>query len=1002
MVSVPQKFHQRIIKDFKGVDRHSTDLDRDPSFFKDSTNLELTYQKGIVGRLGYSQVLSAELYGIHTYNFYDVEEDTQKEELLVFNGEFFRVKEIYFEINGTAEVTFSFNPSVVTTLDNVAYSTPCLRVAGTNFALQDYFLGELWEAVDALSGVSLVKMPTAVKTPYLGWSKISPISSSEVSQTLSGSYDLSENDLIATYCSSTKAPRAILIGTIAGSTVTIGKTGANIVGLEMRYDSWLGVASFFSTCITRVAQGTSSTNWKVYYNALEAIPNPNVYYAWNHSSVEIESMAKIARHSEPEANPTVSFTDSGDVVYACTDSLPDFYTTTSKLRNETLTYDTGEITYKQKVAEYVGRPLKYDGKRQYHAGLYAPDGLYAGQFSNATTGTGAMVHGTYKYVLIYCFTDARGRVFYSDPSENFRSITLSGMDNAVNIRLDTDLSVARGVELNPGWQAVINANATSATIRLNTPCSIFVGDIIYHAVGLDVGGGSITSTMSTRKVVSINSTIGSNYIEITLDASLTVVAGEIVAINCKTLICRTKLGGNSFYLVTEMPTISGFLTKSTASNVYIDEKADTSIVEPVAIPDVGFERTPPPRTFAMTLHNGRAIYCGESTAYWSLPDAGTESIEHVPRTNSIAIGGTVGGRLIGASSAGESLYIFRKRGIYEIKGSFLNSLGYAELSVSTLTEEDGGLSSTNGLATVGGVLIAHGANSIFGLAQNSLFPEIGKMLSSDYKSMWKNYSAVLHYDRLQDQLRVILNNLSSIDSDSKIFILDCKSFTGALAQDSGILFSRKAFSGSWFKWEFPAHNKPTLGFTTFNDSDYYIGTSNIKRESNALYASARPKLTRFDGIYKRFSLAELNTTPSNSTGRLAYCDNGSPIRYNFNTTPLHFNELEKLKEFCRLKLWRFSNTNEVERITDFIANVELFYNLSNNLNSTAPQRATTTISFPDARDVSAVVDLSGVTATALELKLEVYELFKTLSLSGVVLDLQTPYDFDDLNVASND
>jgi hypothetical protein len=469
------------------------------------------------------------------------------------------------------------------------------------------------------------------------------------------------------------------------------------------------------------------------------------------------------------------------------------------------------------------------------------------------------------------------------------------------------------------------------------------------------------------------------------------------------LIGRTKAGATQHYIGVEMPLLnSRHIQNSNMDPKYWqDTRADADLITPYEPPEVGREPTVPPKTTAMCSHNGRMVYAGKSTVYYSLPDANTESLEGVPRTNSIAIGGRTGGSINALYSQGDKLYVFRESGVYQIEGAFEDSEGLPTLRQSTLIEFDAGAQSQSAISQVGGVMVGFSHGKLYAIFGGTVFTEIGRDIAPRYRTYQKDRRYTLSWDRNQDQLHILSygpsvttsNFLSDFDGDRQYtwHILDVKQFAGAVQQDSTVVFSRQIFEGAFFPWQTDVNGAvPTHGSTNFGDEMYFVANQGESSVSNS-------------GIYKRIPLDHTFTGATTDQNAM-YQDSGNAIVNSVTFTPAFGEVLDQYKTFKGIKVWRFRNSDEILKRTRWSAVIDLFYNFSNNYNSATAtiQTDSGTITFSESEDTQRVVDISGKTVTGLEVKLTASTLYESMDFTRMVLDYFSEYDIEDLNITALD
>ncbi len=649
---------------------------------------------------------------------------------------------------------------------------------------------------------------------------------------------------------------------------------------------------------------------------------------------------------------------------------------------------------------------KYDGRRAYYAGCLKPE---LSQTENKIPSGGTQEAGTRVYVFIAAYRDAQGRVVFSDYSE--KAITLSA-NESVEFRFVKPNTSKATFGYGLGATAYAKQAYTNATsIKVLQPHGIIAGDIITFAEGIAWNGKIINTTAIKEAKV-----IGSRYEDLVLDTPVTLTQWQPITANQTILVLRTKVGGTEPYVVKEIPRFENvFVDPSNPSfsigdQVFEDKVADSTLFEKFTLPEVGREGYRPIMGQAMAVHNGRLVLANKSVLTWSNPEAGTESLEQVPPTNSILIGGTVGGPITALASANDTtLYAFRSAGIYAVSGEFESENGGPNLKQTTITENDLGCSNSEAISTIGGALICHGKGRIFSILDGMIFPEIGAPIEEKLRGVSPYWKAFLLTDPVTIQVKCYLRRpldlfeKTTSSYQNRAFVLDGKNYSGALsAQDSPAL-SRQSLESSWFNWNWIS-GFPTHGVESYKGKEYYISFNVAAIEANEIggdIAKKKALYSRSNGVYVQFREGEA----------LQYTDAGYPIKNSLVTTPLIYGGADLLKDWNLLKVYKYISESDKYRISDWNATVSLAFDLSNNfqawealiqedLLSVYNKNLEATLEMLK-KHTQGVVALQGQCSPAIEIKIETNTLYKSLNLSALVVDFNVPYSTDALEVRAD-
>lgn len=643
---------------------------------------------------------------------------------------------------------------------------------------------------------------------------------------------------------------------------------------------------------------------------------------------------------------------------------------------------------------------KYDGVRAYYAGCLRPELSLA---SKNSSGSG-LEAGKRVYYFIALYKDASGRVVFSDYSTFETTAVLNDTYTFKFIRPNSSYGTL-GCGLGATAYAK-QAYTNATTIKVTTPHGFQPKDTLMWLNGIGYSGVCLNNTEVKQAVV-----ISVSGEDVTLNTPATLSQWQPLVANQSLLILRTKVGGTQPYLIKEIPRfedvfvsehISGFpiIEDQTFTDSWAD--ANTNLVETFTLPAIGREGSRPIMGVHANVHNGRLVILKDNNLNWSNPEAGLESLEQMPRTNSILVGGASSGPLVASVSVQvDDLLVFRKNGISKISGDF--DIGIPK--EATLTEGDFGCSNPSALARVGGAVVAHGGGKVYSILDGVIYPELGVKILDRLRGVSPSWKAFFLTDSSDGQLKTyfrtnILNNLLKYKNEA--FVLDSKNYTGARTAQDTIALSREVLESPWFswswKWGFPTH-----GAAMYKDKEYYIsinvGTSSVDptdRVKQALYSKT-------NGIYVQFD----------ETDPLKYCDNGFSIENSLTLTPISPGGDDVLKEWGALKLYRYYSNSEKNRISDWSGVVNLFYDLSNNYKiwellvsdpssyeALYGKKASGNIVF-SSKSTQEVFPLQGNLSGVLEVNIVSDKIYESLSLSSIVIDFNASFEEDSLEKRSD-
>lgn len=1045
---MPQKLHKRIIKEFNGIDYKANDIDRDVSNFKDAINIEGANSTGIMGRLGYRPLITGiNIPAIFEYNSVDVYGKSQTE-LIACNGELFSVRETYFTITSSSSLSLGYDTSSMQSytpsndsVDPLNYAPLTLTVDSVKYKLNPISgrlnIGQIWDSLVA-AGHTLT-YPSSTRT--LNWGKIGSSSQTNAQVfTVTGysSGNLQENDITTMMVKYTPlVTGSILYGFerlipvyilgISGGTLTVRIADSpenirttnyekQIISTNTANGYYFGVAATSATAITKVDDN------RVYFKYLEPIITPMLT-----AQTEPNLTNVIYDVDNPYQGPTgptgfsSAFLGYSDP-YSATSTygakkLSDYNSNIANYQavnaNESLFITSNIIPPHKSIgvianSQYWPRIAnnqivecglgKYDGRRAYYAGCPKPT------ITDATGTTGNLAVGTYTYAIIGKSVDAKGRVIYSDYVMHVSTNPGAG---TIGFKKTILLAGASWFNLNFGMGATCitnGAGTSTTTITVRAGHGIMVGDTLYYTntkMGAGVAGLVFTRSAHTMKSTKVTAVRGTT---ITVDTAVTYIDNQYFVANQTLLILRTKVGGAfpNVYLVSEIPYFDHIYYTGTPNYNYAidytDDAADSWLVVPFDLPDAGWEGARTRGGSAIGLHNGRMIVVRDSNLYYSNPEFGTYSIEQTPLINSINVGGNSGEPVTSVQASGDgNLFIFKRNGIYVLRGDYYSANGYPTIAISPMIEKSLGSANGNAVLPYGAFFLAFGSGTFYGVASESIFKEIGSNLFDKVFEGSDPWKAYLSISKNQPVIKLVLSRIGAdtdiVPTETLCFVYDLKHAPSDVQADGEITLASNLFKGAWYKWEWRV-GAPTSQIIESGGTEYYVcnDTPFMWSRFGTQPWVDREVFHRFNGIWQREDPA--------STWR--HYDGGCGIKNVVNFTPIFEGDPDKVKGWNTLKLFRFIKPSEVGRATTWNGVVDLFYGLSNNVlsNTANVLKLETSLGFASLAETQALTSVSGNFSPALEIKITVDTPGQALHFSTAYLDYHAPFDDEGLNLTS--
>lgn len=482
---------------------------------------------------------------------------------------------------------------------------------------------------------------------------------------------------------------------------------------------------------------------------------------------------------------------------------------------------------------------KYDGNRVYSAGL--PRG---GEMTNlGYVAPGGLSAGAYQWKYIYTYTDAKGNMIESRPSEILEYTATAGDSIYITYRNVNDSSRYNTDE------AIINGNQTSTNdITVLTGHGIKTGDTVYI-------NDTITGEIVSRVV------IGFTYTRIIFSGDpVTVVDTE--KISCiKITILRTAADGILNYIHSEY--INEKLI--TSAMIVIDTTADTSLT--INFQEHVTNHDPPPAGKYIASWRNQLIITGKKDALNTVYYSDIESPEYFPAfENNFIITSNNGGNNTGVKALDNTLFVFTEKAIFGITGELTGALNF---QVDAVSDSGMGCASHNSLKEINGRLWMLGTSTIHSIGPEGIKIEsnpIEPLLST--RKPFTRKRAVAFYD-IESNIYILSLPDVTLDVTSGEYSLD----------DSSIVVAYDVFREAWLKWD--KYNM-LGGITLYKDNIYMFG-----RQLNSSTSNTEIRLSKIH----------------DNNDKNDYNDHNLPVNFSYYSTWHTLGEPSVPKKFLRLKVF---------------------------------------------------------------------------------------------------
>lgn len=329
--------------------------------------------------------------------------------------------------------------------------------------------------------------------------------------------------------------------------------------------------------------------------------------------------------------------------------------------------------------------MKFNGYRTSLAGV--PDIEARGTFLSplvANDGGATLSEGTYQYMLTYCVYDPSGAVWESTPLT--ASVTTDATTASVTIPMPVEQAAgslltraAKYASNSSRWAHYMSGAFYRSSGTIYTAGAVASSDSTMFRVGEPLGyWDAASATRKTTRVV--ENGVGGGAI--TFSPTTPGDTPIYFDVGGTTRIYRTIAGGDTFYLVAEVPFID---VKST----YTDTMTDATLITHDAYLDTAFTRGAPPRvTGHMCVHQGRLIVVTRQIAN-EINDTGLQNTpqpydtiawseansEYFPEENSVVLP-QQDADIVAVASFDDVLYVLTKTGVWTISGDLSDATAF--------------------------------------------------------------------------------------------------------------------------------------------------------------------------------------------------------------------------------------------------------------------------------------------------------------------------------------
>lgn len=973
-------------EEFIGLDLKSTALSRAPTALFECTNTRFGEGRSLRKREGYQIVgQRGNFISVFTYHYADpVSGESLEKVMALTSTSLFELKTANLTISSGTNLNYSFGLNAATNTYRLVINS---NATPYQFGGLDYIdigsgespttgtMGALQETIDAHATL-VCAVPSGIE-----YAKIDGLQTGVSSVTVDAGHTYAIGDWAIFVQPSTFTIGARKVSAVGATSITFDSAIWDTVSVQD--NNYVGpMAASAAGILFRTsnpsATGATSLNIPFYY--WDVVPFTTFHYYFDDS----QPFRTIQNESRP------IFINANNDLYVYTRS-----------------YDSSTLL------PHGGYPFKFDGQNLYR------EGLPQAAAPTVAVGSAGSLTGTYKYRYAFVQIDNQGNEIIGrisdetsvdltsdqgdltmfnlmiDPSPARKTAVVNGTQNGVtSITVDAGHGIKGGdyvifYNRNPTPDAVIIrqiSSTTNTTITIGgATVDVTDNDVIYIAknIGFNTKGAIVNGAQTnTRSLTVENSTGQPNYFdvgdtlffydtlrdvyttrEITSKTATTLVwtsaEGEavdvddnaIISCNLRIRIYRTKAGGNIFYELIDIPHDYSNLTTT-----YSDNTADASLVVRLIEPDIGFEPDLPPRGAIACTHQGTRVISGirgEPNTVGIYDPLNVEGISLASQY--FDIGSNIEDSITAlASDTDNSLAIFKPNAYYSANGL----LASGEVSITTESEGDYGISSQASVAKIKGAIFGVGTLGVVVIQNRTINTDIGSLINPV----------------IQNNIALSIKQAVGVNDFTKrgyhLYIP-----ATAIGSEVSLFFDYE--NGVWFHDDW-AEMTPSGG-TAISDGLPYVASANGPSTSESAGRDGR------GFVYRGLRLSSTFTQQAQ-----LYADGDEAIerRISFLVT-LGTPSIDK--EFLRFKIWSLYNTGEASQFVTSSPTIRTYRNFqTSTLDTSSSMAFTASTIFEDT------IKLKSNKARALQFTILDNTIHECLHLTGWEMVVALPYKEEDI------
>jgi len=465
---------------------------------------------------------------------------------------------------------------------------------------------------------------------------------------------------------------------------------------------------------------------------------------------------------------------------------------------------------------------------------------------------------TYEYRFAYEYTDYKGNIISSQPSDPVKLVVGSG--RSVNLTFPLTIS----------------------------DLSTFKTNGVFDTAWQEANGVTLGTTLTDTNYP-IEKLSGENRLRILVYRSkgYSPIAGEVVGQYYKIADLEYVAGG------TEDPNNPGTFLPTTFTDTYHDEPNDAEAAtqyDPVINPFLAFvepikRKDPPPKGKYLTIFKNCLVIAGQNdnvnNVQYSLPKnftTGEIGSEYFPDDdNGIVVESPFGSKITAVAALRDALFVFHKDSIFSVTGN-INQLELP--SVNLITKEGGvGCTSQASIEEFKGGLAFVSHTGVFSISNQGL-SEISEIIKPLFLQDKFIKEKAITYNWTDRNLLLICIPDYIVQGDQEYSIIN-DTMDAYISKDSLIL-AFDYYRGAWLRWD-------TIEFTNgITEVDGVLNFAQLTNTTNTL------------------------ATVNNQGDTDDYSDNGNPINFVYETNWESLGDPTTPKKFLRIKVHSFDTDGVFE------------------------------------------------------------------------------------------